>query len=100
MRRSTWLLQILFALLPVFTPKIAAAQGGTVRGRIADSTGAPVAQALIVLAPGSMRATSRENGDYAISRVPSGSYTVRVRRLGYVAPTADVTVSDGQTVQQ
>ncbi|HMH86443.1 MAG TPA: TonB-dependent receptor, partial [Gemmatimonadaceae bacterium] len=103
MRRS--LRQLLFVLaLPVlallFTPKTTAAQGGTIRGRIADSTGVPIAQAVIVLDPGGLRATSRDNGDYVISRVPSGSYTVRVRRLGYVTPSAAVTIADGQTVRQ
>ena len=103
MRRSLWQLLVVF-VIPVaaliFTPKSMAAQGGTIRGRIADSTGAPIAQAVIVLDPGGLRATSRENGGYVISRVPNGTYTVRVRRLGYVVPTATVTVAEGQTVQQ
>ena len=103
MRRSLRQLSIVLAL-PVlalfFTPKTTAAQGGTIRGRIADSTGVPIAQAVIVLDPGGLRATSRDNGDYVISRVPSGSYTVRVRRLGYVTPAANVTIAEGQTVRQ
>jgi iron complex outermembrane receptor protein len=103
MRRSLRQLLIVPAL-PVlallFTPKATAAQGGTIRGRIADSTGVPIAQAVIVLDPGGLRATSRDNGDYVISRVPSGSYTVRVRRLGYVTPAANVTIAEGQTVRQ
>jgi iron complex outermembrane receptor protein len=103
MRRSISQLPSLFALSLLalsVTPKAAAGQGGTVRGRIADSTGAPIAQAVVVLVPGGLRATSRDNGDYVISRVPSGTYTLRVRRLGYVAPIAAVTVAEGQTVQQ
>jgi iron complex outermembrane receptor protein len=103
MRRSLRQLLIVLAL-PVLallsTPKTTAAQGGTIRGRIADSTGVPIAQAVVVLDPGGLRATSRDNGDYVISRVPSGSYTVRVRRLGYVTPSAAVTIADGQTVRQ
>jgi len=63
MRRFLRKLLIVLAL-PVlallFTPKATAAQGGTIRGRIADSTGVPIAQALIVLDPGGFRATSRE----------------------------------------
>ena len=47
-----------------------------------------------------MRATSRDNGEYAITRVPSGTYTLRVRRLGYFAPTASVTIAEGQTVER
>ena len=102
MRGSYWKLATLFAV-PLFalllTPKTTTAQGGIVRGRIADSTGAPVAQAVIVLEPGGRRATSRDNGDYSIARVPSGTYSVRVRRLGYAVPAASVTVAEGQTVE-
>ena len=88
----------LFALF--LTPRATTAQGGTIRGRIADSTGAAISQAVIVLEPGGMRATSRDNGEYAITRVPSGTYTLRVRRLGYFAPTASVTIAEGQTVER
>src|SRR5205823_5934743 len=57
-----------------------------------------ISQAVIVLEPGGLRATSRDNGDYAIGRVPSGTYTIRLRRLGYTAPATAITVSEGQTV--
>jgi len=103
MRRSLRQLLIVFALLVLsllLIPKAAAAQGGTIRGKVADSTGVPIAQAVIVLDPGGLRATSRDNGDYVISRVPSGSYTVRARRLGYTTPSASVSVAEGQTVRQ
>jgi iron complex outermembrane receptor protein len=103
MRLSLRQLSIVLALpllALLFTPKATAAQGGTIRGRIADSTGVPIAQAVIVLDPGGLRATSRDNGDYVIARVPSGSYTVRVRRIGYVTPAANVTIAEGQTVTQ
>ena len=103
MRRYLRQLLIVFALLVLsllLIPKAAAAQGGTIRGKVADSTGAPIAQAVIVLDPGGLRATSRDNGDYVISRVPSGSYTVRARRLGYTTPSASVSVAEGQTVRQ
>ena len=103
MRRSLGQLLVVFAL-PVlgliFITQTSAAQGGTIRGRIADSTGAPVAQAVIVLDPSGLRATSRETGEYVITHVPRGTYTVRVRRLGYLVPTAEVTVADGQMVRQ
>ena len=101
MRRSRLLVNFVLVLLAVlFAPATAAAQGGTIRGKVADSTGAPIGQALIVADPGGFRATSRDNGDYAISRVPPGVYTLRVRRLGYVTPAADVTVAEGQVVER
>jgi len=91
----------MLALLAVLVfPAAASAQNGTIRGRVADSTGAPIGQALVVADPGGFRATSRDNGDYAISRIPAGVYTLRVRRLGYMTPAADVTVAGGQVVEQ
>src|SRR5437667_6561608 len=103
MRRSLWqplFVSFLSLAALVLTPGSSAAQGGTIRGRIADSTGAPITAAVIVLDPGGLRATSRDNGEYQIARVPTGTYTIRVRRLGYTVPTATVLVAEGQTVQQ
>lgn len=90
---------LIAVLVFVCAPIAAAAQGGTIRGVISDSTGNPVAQTLVVLDPGGLRATSRDRGEYVISRVPPGTYTVRVRRLGFVAPAAAVTVSNSQDVR-
>ena len=80
MRRSDLLIAFVTVFLAVVsTPLSAAGQGGTVRGRVADSTGVPIAGAVVVLDPGGQRAVSRDNGEYVMSRVPSGAYTVRVR---------------------
>ncbi|MEO8909232.1 MAG: TonB-dependent receptor [Gemmatimonadaceae bacterium] len=104
MRRSRLLLGLLPGLagllLILIVPLNALAQGATIRGRVADSTGAPIAQAVVTAEPGGFRATSRDNGDYVISRIPPGNYTLRVRRLGFVGSPVDVTVSDRQVVEQ
>ena len=104
MRRSELLTACFISLFAILgTPGEATGQGGgggTIRGRVADSTGAPIGQAVVVIDPGGQRATSRDNGEYVISRVPAGTYTVRLRRIGYITPTATVVVADGQIVQQ
>ena len=101
MRHSELLIAFVISFLAIFaTPREAAGQGATIRGRVADSTGVPITGAIVVLSPGGQRATSRDNGEYAISRVPAGTYTLSLRRLGYVTPNVTVVVSPDQVVQQ
>jgi iron complex outermembrane recepter protein len=90
-----------FALCLSFPiPTLLTAQTGTVQGRVADSSGVAVAQASILLEPGSSRAYSNDRGEYVLRSVPVGTYTMRVRRIGYDAPTITITVVEGQTLQQ
>jgi len=101
MRRPKLLIAFVISFLAVVcSPSVAAGQGGTIRGRVVDSTGAPVAQAVVVLDPGGQRATTRDDGEYIIPRVSPGTYTVRLRRLGYAAPVATVVVANAQVVAQ
>jgi iron complex outermembrane receptor protein len=89
-------------VMSVLIPVTAVAQGGTIRGRVADTTGTPVADAVVWVEATPLRAMSNANGEYVISTVPAGLAVVRVRRIGFVniTPPARVTVIAGQTVQQ
>lgn len=52
---------------------------GTLRGRITDGSGAPVAKALVALIPAQGKArlaTSDANGEYAIGDIEPGFYTI------------------------
>src|SRR2546422_5305772 len=73
-----------------------AAQGGTVRGRVTDSTGASLARVVVSIEAIGAHATSDEQGSYEIRGVPAGTHSVRARLLGYVAQVARVTVSEGE----
>src|SRR5881628_2733130 len=84
----------LFALLPPSSRL--AAQGGTVRGRVTDSTGAPLARVGVSIEAIGAHATSDEQGSYEIRGVPAGPHSVRARLLGYVPQVARVTVSEGE----
>src|ERR1044071_4490279 len=94
MRRAETLLAVL-CMVPTF----ALAQGGSIRGRVADAGGAPLARASISAEGSGLRATTDDQGRYEIRSLSAGTYTVRVRLLGYVPQSARVTVGQGATTQ-
>jgi len=96
MRRVETLLVLLLALAPGGL----VAQGGTVRGRVADTAGAPLAAAIVSIEGTGLRVASDVAGGYEIRGVPGGAYTLRARLLGYVPLAVRVTVLDGATVDQ
>jgi iron complex outermembrane receptor protein len=96
MRRAEILLA---AVLLILGPAGLAAQGGSIRGRVADPAGAPLARAQVAVEGTGLRATSDEQGRYDVRGVATGTYTVRVRLLGYVPQSARVTVAQVPVVQ-
>ena len=72
-----------------------AAQTGTIRGTIADSSGSPLANASVTVDGTELRATSVSGGGYELRGVPSGRRTVRARLIGYQVATATIDVRPG-----
>ena len=70
-----------------------------VAGRVSDTAGRPVATATVaVIGPPNARrlaATTADDGQYEVAGVPTGTWQVRVTRLGYVPQTLDVTIRPG-----
>ena len=99
LRRAVGLTACL-TLLFLASARSLAAQGGTISGRVADSSGAPLPHASITLDGTTFRATSGAQGGYELRGVAAGTYTLRVRLLGYVAQAVTVTVAAGATVRQ
>jgi iron complex outermembrane receptor protein len=77
-----------------------AAQAGTIRGSVTDSSGAALGNASITVDGTGIRSTSGTQGNYEIRGVPPGEQTVRVRLIGYRAGSAQVTVVAGDAVRQ
>ncbi|OLC86053.1 MAG: hypothetical protein AUI86_10475 [Gemmatimonadetes bacterium 13_1_40CM_3_66_12] len=95
MRRVESLLVLMLALLPATL----LGQNGSIRGRVADASGAPLARATISAEAAGLRATSDEQGRYEIRGVAAGTYTLRVRLLGYVPQSVKVTVGQSPVTQ-
>ena len=79
--------------LLVALPNRLGAQSGTIRGRVADAQGAPLPRAAVSVDAIGARTTTDDQGSYEIRGVPTGTHTVRVRLLGYVPQSVQVTVS-------
>src|SRR5437870_6178462 len=77
-----------------------AAQGGVIRGRVTDSTGAALGRVSVTIEALGARATTDDHGNYELRSVPAGSHTVRVRLLGYVPLLVRVSVAEGQPTRQ
>jgi TonB-linked SusC/RagA family outer membrane protein len=90
-RRS--LLTWLFALV---VPSLAAAQTGTITGKVTDEVGGAPLEASRVILTGTTRIeTTNREGGYTFREVQPGTYQVRVLRVGYRPATDSVTVAAG-----
>ncbi|MEW5915038.1 MAG: TonB-dependent receptor, partial [Gemmatimonadota bacterium] len=94
MKRSS--LFVVGAVLLIAPWQAAKAQTGAVVGKVADSTGAAIVGALLMVDGTGVRASSTANGRYLLGGVPAGARVVRVRALGYAAQEIPVTVAAGR----
>ncbi|HYK83034.1 MAG TPA: TonB-dependent receptor [Gemmatimonadales bacterium] len=92
---ALWAALVLFAS----TGRLAA-QGGVIRGHVADTAGAPLARASVSVDAIGLRATTNDQGDYEIKGVAAGTYSVRARLLGYGVQVVRVSVSEAGPARQ
>ena len=86
--------------LLLLVPATLAAQTGTLRGSVADSSGAALANVSVIVDGTGLRATSGARGEYVVRGVPAGTRLVRARLIGFQAASASVTVVAGDVVRQ
>lgn len=78
----------------------------SVEGTVVDSTGAALAEAVVILeragqeSVGGLRAATDERGRFRFAYVPSGNHTLRVRLIGYRPVELMVRVGRGGTVER
>jgi iron complex outermembrane receptor protein len=80
------------------TPLVA--QSGVLQGTVSDSAGATLPNATVSIEGAGLRGTTGANGGYEIRGVPAGTYTVRVRLIGYQAASEAVTITAHETTHQ
>jgi iron complex outermembrane recepter protein len=76
-----------------------AAQAGTLQGTVSDSSGTTLPNASVSIEGAGLRGTTGANGGYEIRGVPAGTYTVRVRLIGYQAASQAVTITAHETTR-
>ncbi len=96
----SWCPTYLVLSLLIAVSSAGGAQVGSVRGRVVDSTGAPLAGALLAVDRTNVRAQSASTGSYVLLGVPAGVRTIRVQVIGYAPLAVEVTVRAGETVTQ
>lgn len=87
-------------ILLAAAPAGAAAQTGTLRGRVVDASSAtPIAEAQVVVTGTRQGALTDSSGRFVISDVPSGALSLAATRIGYATDTLPVRVGTGQVVE-
>ncbi len=70
-----------------------------IRGRVRDENGRPVSYAQVGLEPGDRRVVADQNGEFVITALRTGEYTIRVRRIGFEPAQVAVRLpSDGAPI--
>src|ERR1700682_4170096 len=98
MRRFQYSLVAIIILLNVLCliPARAQEARGTISGAVKDTNGGVLVGALVELQPSGKRAVSDDQGQYRISDVPAGQYTLAATYVGFAPSSTSVTVTPGQ----
>jgi outer membrane cobalamin receptor len=94
--RTTQCVGGLLVAAMLLVPAAAAAQMGSLSGRVLDATsGRPIAAAEVFVTGLDGGAVTQQNGSFSLEGIPAGPRQVVVRGIGYEETTADVTVVSG-----
>jgi TonB-dependent receptor len=78
----------------------AAAQGSkaSITGYVADSAGGVLQGASVTVQPGGNSSVSDNAGQYSVTNLPAGKYTITISYSGFAAFTKEVELTAGQTL--
>ena len=88
---------IAVALFPLHAAQAQRAPAGGIRGTILNAaTHAPLAGAVVSVAPGARRTVADDRGTFAVTALTAGTYSIRVQAIGFEPARVTVTVADGE----
>lgn len=90
------ILYILLILL--FSSNLYAQSSGTIKGRITTSDGRVAENITVKLKGTTLGATSNEDGEYTVRKVPAGTYTIVVSAVGLFPKEKQITITGKATV--
>ena len=76
---------------------MAFAQTGSIKGKVVDETNQPLPGASVSIDGTTIGATTDANGNYTITGVKPGNYTLTAKFIGYVAVKKTITVGKFRT---
>ena len=96
---STWrkLLPALVALFILALPSLAQERKGIVTGTVKDSGNSSLTSARVELLPLGKKVVSDNHGQFRITEVPTGEYTLSVSYVGFAVSNVPVTAEAGKT---
>ncbi|MGC4037057.1 MAG: TonB-dependent receptor [Chitinophagaceae bacterium] len=77
----------------------AASVDGTIKGKVLNEKGEPVAGASILLVGADKGTAADVSGNFTLSAVKAGKYTVQVSAIGYQNVSRSVTIADDQVME-
>ncbi len=93
------LLSLLLSTLPVFAqsaPGPVAGAKASITGHVTDASKAAIQSARVVANPGGAVATTDSTGEFTVSGLAPGTYTISITALGFQPFTQSVTLAAGQ----
>jgi len=99
LHRKIFLLTSIFSMFTLFclAPATAQERNGTITGRVTDSTHAILQGARVEVQPTGQTAVSNGKGEFVISGLAPGHYTLTITYVGFTPFSKDVDVAAGNT---
>ncbi len=87
-------------LFVAFFVSQAMAQTGSITGTVTNDEGEPIPTANVLLVEAGLGDATNLEGEYTITDIPTGTYTLRVTFVGYADYTDQITIEAGETLQK